>query len=219
MTPDETPDNNDELLLPWHAAGTLGHRDAERIDRAIAESDEMSRRYRLALEERAETVRVNERLAVPSAGATERLLSRIDAETKRAAGRPVRGGIADWIAGQLSRRGPRPLAWSAVAAAFLILVQAGLLGAIYASHLGPARYDTASVPQAEIGVSFVPQATIDEVTKFAETYRLLIVKGPLAGRMFKMRVDGTPMTRDALDQLVKRIQHESSIVRMVAVAE
>jgi hypothetical protein len=36
-----------ESLLPWHAAGTLDRRDAERIERALAEDGELAQRYEL----------------------------------------------------------------------------------------------------------------------------------------------------------------------------
>jgi anti-sigma factor RsiW len=220
MTQGERPVDDDiELLLPWHAAGTLDPRDAERVERAIAENAEIARRYRLALEERAGTVHVNEALPVAAAGAMQRLLSRIDAEAEHRARPFVRSRGVDWVARRLSQLGPRTLVWSALAAGFLILVQAGLLGAIYVSGPGPARYETASVPQAEIGIGFVPQATASEITRFAETYHLSIVEGPLAGDLFKMRVIGAPMTTDELRGLARRIQQESSIARVAAVAE
>ena len=219
MTPDGTSDERDELLLPWHAAGTLEPRDAERIGRAIAAKDEISRQYRLTLAERAEVVHINEQLGGPSAGALERLLSRIELEASPAASRPTPSGVIGWIGDRLSRLGPQTLAWGAMAGALLILVQVGLLGAIYASRLGPTRYATASMPEAEIGVGFVPGTTIAEVTKFAETYHLVIVNGPLTGGMFKMRAEGEGKTKTALEQLVRRMQQESGIVRVAAVAE
>jgi hypothetical protein len=218
MTPDGTPDEDDELLLPWHAAGTLGGRDAERIERAIAVNAAFSHNYRLTLEERAETVEANTQLAGPSAGALERLLSQIEIDDNRPVSSPT-GGIAGWIAGRLSRLGPRRLAWAAMAAALLVLVEAGLLGAMYASRMSPARYETASVPEAAIGVGFVPGTTVADVVGFAETYHVAIVDGPLAGGMFKMRVEGQRVSKAMLDGLVRRMQQESSIVRVVAVAE
>lgn len=218
MTSDETPKQGDELLLPWHAAGTLGHRDAERIERAMATNADISRQYRLALEECAETVEVNARLEGPSAGALERLLSRIEVDANSSASRSA-SGIADWIAGRLTGLGPRTLAWAAMAGALLILVQAGLLGAIYAARWSPVQYETASVPQAEIGVGFLPGTAVAEVIGFAEKYHVTIVDGPLAGGMFKMRVEGPRVTKVTLDGLARRMQQESSIVRVAAVAE
>src|SRR5262245_3062947 len=73
-----------ESLLPWHAAGTLDRRDAERVERALAEDGELTQRYELVREELAETVRLNETLGAPSARAMEKLFAAIDAEETRA---------------------------------------------------------------------------------------------------------------------------------------
>jgi anti-sigma-K factor RskA len=69
-----------ESLLPWHAAGTLDRRDAERVERALAEDGELAQRYELVREELAETIRLNEMLGAPSARAMEKLFAAIDAE-------------------------------------------------------------------------------------------------------------------------------------------
>jgi hypothetical protein len=73
-----------EPLLPWHAAGTLDRRDAERVERALAEDGELAQRYELVREELAETIRLNEMLGAPSARAMEKLFAAIDAEETRA---------------------------------------------------------------------------------------------------------------------------------------
>src|SRR5262245_25996203 len=73
-----------ESLLPWHAAGTLDRRDAERVERALAEDGELARRYELVREELSETIHLNESLGAPSARAMEKLFAAIDAEEARA---------------------------------------------------------------------------------------------------------------------------------------
>jgi hypothetical protein len=73
-----------ESMLPWHAAGTLDRRDAERVEQALAEDSELARRYELVREELAETIRLNEMLGAPSARAAEKLFAAIDAEEARA---------------------------------------------------------------------------------------------------------------------------------------
>jgi len=61
-----------ETLLPWHAAGTLNRRDAERVERALASDRELMRRFNLAREELNETIHLNESLGAPSARAMEK---------------------------------------------------------------------------------------------------------------------------------------------------
>jgi hypothetical protein len=78
-----------ESLLPWHAAGTLGLRDAERVERALAEDGELAHRYELVREELAETIRLNESLGAPSARAMEKLFAAIDAEATQGTRTPL----------------------------------------------------------------------------------------------------------------------------------
>src|SRR5918995_4827381 len=73
-----------ETLLPWHAAGTLSRRDAERVEQALASDAELARRYELVREELAETIHLNETLGAPSARAMQKLFAAIDAEEARA---------------------------------------------------------------------------------------------------------------------------------------
>ena len=113
-----------ENLLPWHAAGTLSRRDAQRVEDALARDPELARRYALVREELGETIHLNETLGAPSARAMEKLFAKIDAEPARrqAASFNLGGRVSEFFA-SLS---PRTLAWSASAAAIAILLQAGL---------------------------------------------------------------------------------------------
>src|SRR5438270_11975378 len=76
-----------EALLPWHAAGTLNRRDADRVEQALAGDRELARRYDLVREELAETIHLNETLGAPSARAMEKLFAAIDADDARAPSR------------------------------------------------------------------------------------------------------------------------------------
>src|SRR6266545_3034486 len=104
-----------EALLPWHAAGTLSRRDADRVEQALAGDRELARRYDLVREELAETIHLNETLGAPSARAMEKLFAAIDAEEARA---------------------PRTLSWSATAAAVAIVLQAAVLAAVMVKEQG-----------------------------------------------------------------------------------
>src|SRR5271165_237569 len=73
-----------EALLPWHAAGTLSRRDAERVEAALANDNELARRYDLVREELGETIRLNESLGAPSARAMDRLMAGLEAEAASA---------------------------------------------------------------------------------------------------------------------------------------
>ena len=80
MTNEEQERHEIEALLPWHAAGTLSRRDADRVEQALAGDHELARRYNLVRQELAETIHLNEALGAPSARAREKLFAAIDAE-------------------------------------------------------------------------------------------------------------------------------------------
>src|ERR1700691_4130723 len=72
-----------EMLLPWHATGTLNSRDARRVDEALAGDPELAGQYVAIREEYAETIDLNESLGAPSARAMRKLFAAIDAEPAR----------------------------------------------------------------------------------------------------------------------------------------
>ena len=45
-----------EMLLPWHAAGTLNASDSRRVEEALARDPELVRQYAVIREEYAETI-------------------------------------------------------------------------------------------------------------------------------------------------------------------
>ena len=80
--PQQEPDDI-ELLLPWHAAGTLNARDARRVEDALARDPELARQYAVIREECGETIALNESLGAPSMYAEQKLFAAIDAEPTR----------------------------------------------------------------------------------------------------------------------------------------
>ncbi|MEZ5786066.1 MAG: hypothetical protein R3D62_06250 [Xanthobacteraceae bacterium] len=66
-----------ELLLPFHATGTLSDRDAGSIDRGLATFPALARRYRKIQCERIDIVRVGDSLGRPSDRAFARLMAAV----------------------------------------------------------------------------------------------------------------------------------------------
>ncbi|MGA8969691.1 MAG: hypothetical protein WB499_10775 [Pseudolabrys sp.] len=218
----EAPERREiEELLPWHAAGTLSRRDAQRVEEALARDPELARRYALVREEFGETIHLNETLGAPSARAVEKLFVAIDAEPGR---RPVASfNLGSRIGEFFSSLSPRTLAWSASAAAIAILLQAGLLADIMLKEK-TGGYETASAPTTDPGVGtftlirFAPQATSDDITKFLEANKLSIAAGPVAGGLYKVRVAVTGIPKDELARIVKKLQ-EDKVVSFIATTE
>ena len=127
-----------EALLPWHAAGTLSRRDADRVEQALAGDRELARHYELVRQELAETTRLSETLGAPSARAMEKLFAAIDAEEARAPRRQRSFEFGTRISEFLSSLTPRTLTWAATAAVVAILVQATVVVKEQGAPSGPS---------------------------------------------------------------------------------
>jgi hypothetical protein len=218
----EAPERQEiEELLPWHAAGTLSRRDAQRVEDALAHDPELARRYALVRDELGETIHLNETLGAPSARALEKLFAGIDAEPVR---RPATAiNLAGRISEFFANLSPRTLAWSASAAAIAILLQAGLLVDVALKET-KTGYETASAPSTDPGagaftlIRFAPQASSDDINKFLEENKLSIAAGPMAGGLYKVRVAVTGIPKGELARIVKKLK-EDKVVDFIATAE
>ena len=205
-----------EHLLPWHAAGTLSRRDAERVERALASDQELARRFELVREELAETIHLNESLGAPSARAMERLFAAIDAEggVKRKPGFAfdLRTKVSEFF----SAFAPRTLAYASIAAALVILLQAGVIGDMVLNQ-GPTPTKLASidvkVKSVDFFVIFSPQISTDELTTFLRTNKGRIVDGPKGGVMYQVRFDADGNSADETARLKKLMDQNRNIVR------
>src|ERR1700744_5991036 len=94
-----------ELLLPWHAAGTLNARDAHRVEEALARDPELARHYAVIREEYAETIGLNESLGAPSARAMQKLFAAIEADPAQVS--RSSGSLSSRILGFFANLSPR----------------------------------------------------------------------------------------------------------------
>ncbi|MDN4983274.1 hypothetical protein KUL72_25375 [Bradyrhizobium arachidis] len=212
-----------EMLLPWHAAGTLNARDVRRVEEALASDPELARQYAAIRGEYEETIHLNESLGAPSARAMQKLFAAIDAEPARATGSlPLSARIATFFA-SLS---PRTLAWSASLGAIALLLQAGIIGAVL-MKTQPATFQTASLSTGapitrELGavapsralVRFTPEARVADITALLDSYQASII-GDAKGGMFRLQFDKA-MSQDELTALLGRMQREKVVNLAVA---
>ncbi|HWK95664.1 MAG TPA: hypothetical protein VNR39_09595 [Pseudolabrys sp.] len=207
-----------EELLPWHATGTLGRRDAQRVEDALQRDPDLARRYALVRDELGETIALNESLGAPSSRAMDNLFARIDAEPARAARSPGFGVRFSEFVSSLS---PRTLALAGGAAAIAILLQAGIIAGVVLKERSAGGYVTASRTVADTNagafvlIRFAPQATQDEVTKFLEADKMTIVAGPTSGGLYKVKISPTPLPQAELGAIVKRLQ-DNKVVGFIA---
>ena len=222
-----------EMLLPWHAAGTLNARDARRVEDALASDPELARQYAVIREEYAETIGLNESLGAPSARAMQKLFAAIDAEPERkpSAGARMSASVSEFF----SKLSPRTLAWSSSLGALVVLLQAGVIGAVL-MRSEPASFQTASLDAAEqrsapsaavapsapitrdLGASvaaaptrllvrFTPDARIADISALLDNYQGSIVDGK--GGMFRLQFRA--MDKDSVAALIARLQKEKIV--------
>ena len=214
-----------ELLLPWHAAGTLNARDARRVEEALAREPELARQYAVIREEYTETIALNESLGAPSVRAMQKLFAAIDAEPQVTVrpSLPLSARVSAFVAG-LS---PRTLAWSASLGAIALVFQAGVIGAVLLKNQSVA-YQTASLSMNEpitraLGeqtppralVRFVPEARISDITVLLDAYQATIVGGAKGG-MFELQFGNKTMTKEEVADLMGRLQREKIVGLAVA---
>jgi hypothetical protein len=213
-----------EMLLPWHAAGTLDARDARRVDEALARDPELARQYAAIREEYAETIDLNESLGAPSAGAMQKLFAAIDAEPARKPS--LSGNISGRIVGFFAGLSPRTLAWSSSVAALALLLQAGVIGTVLMKNQ-PASFQTASLSTDQpitrsLGaeappralVRFAPDARVSDITALLDTYQAAIID--TRGGMFRLQFGNRAMPKDQIAGLMSRLQSEKIISLAVA---
>jgi len=212
-----------ELLLPWHAAGTLNARDARRVEEALASDPALAKQYAAIRGEYEETIHLNESLGAPSARAMQKLFAAIDAEPAQATGSlPLSARIATFFA-SLS---PRTLAWSASLGAIALLLQAGIISAVL-MKTQTATFQTASLSTGapitrELGaatpsralVRFTPEARVADITALLDNYQASII-GDAKGGMFRLQFDKA-MSQDELMALLARMQPEKFVNLAVA---
>src|SRR6185503_12347329 len=183
-----------EMLLPWHAAGTLSRRDTARVEQALANDNNLAARYEMVREELGEAIRLNENLGAPSSRAMAQLFAKIDAEPARKPA--VSFSIGAWLTDFVSSFQPRTLAYGATAAALAIVLQAGILAGVFVKEGGPG-FTTVSLTTDEnaayVAGRFNPQSSAADITKFLTENKASIVGGPAAGGLFKLRVSNSAM--------------------------
>jgi hypothetical protein len=215
-----------EMLLPFHAAGTLNARDARRVEEALARDPELAKQYAVIREEYAETIHLNESLGAPSARAMQKLFTAIDGEPERKPSMSV--SLSARISEFLAKLSPRTLAWSASLGALALLLQAGVIGAVLMKNQG-ASFQTASLSVEErpapitrdLGagtppralVRFADDARMADIKALLTSYQASIVGG--ANGLFRLQFGDKALGKDEATGLIKRLRSE----KIVSLAE
>jgi hypothetical protein len=211
-----------ESLLPWHAAGTLNRRDADRVEKAPANDRELLRHFNLAREELNETIHLNETLGAPSARAMEKLFAAIEAEPAR---KPkISFNLAGRLTAFIASFSPRTLAMAGAIGALAIVLQAGVITTGLITH--EAGTEVASKPtvsgtelaSADVSdgtlaaIRFASKADVADITNFLIAKKASIVDGPKSGGVYVIRLPATGQTKD---DLITGMNAQTAIVEFV----
>jgi hypothetical protein len=211
-----------ELLLPWYAAGTLDARESQQVEAALAADPELALRYEWVRAELAQETHIGEAAGEPSGRDVKTLFAKIDALPAQKSRSSIDLGAR--IAEFLASLSPRTLAWSAMAAALVIVLQAGLLAGIALKERNAGGYETASAPANAPGegsyvlLRFQPQASAADVANFLATNKLSIVGGPSTGGLYRVRVAPTKLAKADLTRVVNTLQ-DNKVVGFIAATE
>jgi hypothetical protein len=214
-----------EMLLPFHAAGTLNARDARRVEEALARDPDLACQYAVIREEYAETIDLNESLGAPSARAMQKLFAAIDAEPARRPSASI--NFSARFSGFFAKLSPRTLAWSASLGALALLLQAAVIGAVLVKNQN-STFQTASLSTSEpitrdLGAAspprallrFAPEARIADITALLDNYQASIVGGAKGG-MFRLQFGDRAMSKEEVAALMSKLQSEKIVNLAVA---
>jgi hypothetical protein len=213
-----------ELLLPWHAAGTLNPRDARKVEEALARDPELATQYAVIREEYAGTIDLNESLGAPSVRAMQKLFAAIDAEPERKPGASL--NMAARFAGFFSSLSPRTLAWSASLGALALVLQAGIIAAVLVNNRTstfetaslsmnePITRDISAAPSPRALVQFAPDARIGDITALLDKYQASI--DSVKGGMFRLQFANAAKSKEEFANLLSRLQNEKIVSLAVA---
>jgi hypothetical protein len=157
----------------------------------------------------------------------QKLFAAIDGEPVRKPS--VTSRISTGIAQFFASLSPRTLAWSAGAAAFALLLQAGVIGTVL---LGGQTYQTASLNTAERAapapmtrelaatgtppralVRFAPEAKMADINTLLDSYQATVLGG--ANGLFRLQFGSKSMSKDEVSGLMSKLRGE----KIVSLAE
>lgn len=183
-------------LLPWYVTGKLDASERADVENALKRFPELRAQLDLIQAEMADTVKLNEAMAMPRADATERFMELVQEDVQRSA--PAKPQpfkvLLEWLALQLAG----PPRWAVAAGVLAIVVQAALIGGLVVERQGDG-FHTAGGGETRSEGTLVLARFSDGVTLAVLTERLAaqgitIVDGPKAGGMFTLRIGPDDMS-------------------------
>ncbi len=213
MTTDSELDELD-AMLPFHVTGRLAGAEAIRAENFAAISPE---RLALILEEKQAIAAGYEDIVRPASDFS-RIAPRLAARGEQTAGRfrRILLGVRKFFACPE----PAMLRWAAVAAAAVVVAQAGVIGTLVTAN-APNQFKTASGGRTIhqdgtfVILRFVDGATSSVIADTLAGLGMNIVDGPAAGGLFTVRAGPGAMTEAERDHAVASLRQRTDVVAFV----
>jgi len=209
-----------EALLPWYVSGRLDAKSRARVERYIEAHPEVKAHLALAREEADAAIASNEAIAAPGRRALERLRASVAAAPRR---KPMAGLLSqvsdrfgDWISGFA----PPQLAFAGAAAALLLALQAGIIGALVMERVAAPTYQTAGGGEEKAGegvellVGFSPTATAQEITDLLKRLDAVVTDGPKAG-LYRLRFPGAKESDEDRNKAIDALKQSGIVVTVL----
>ena len=210
------------LLLPWYAAGTLDEKLMGEINSALERDPALRHQLELVLQDQGMSNELTSEIVVP-----ESMVARFDVAlnqqieneiriSDKSQNAPQGGWLTNLIAGLLP---PQRLAYAAIAAVLLIVVQSGtILGLLQTASNQPTEYQTASsnIPADSsdngfvVLVRFSDGASMEDIYTYLKANELSIIQGPISGGMFRIAMS----LNKARDEAISDVGALASILSM-----
>ncbi len=206
-----------EQLLPWYVTGKLDANERAEVENALKRFPELRAQLELIGAEMADTVKLNEAMAVPRAGATERFMEFVQKDVQCSA--PARAslfkGLLEWLALQLAG----PPRWAVAAAVLAIVVQAALIGGLVVERQGNGFHTAGGGETLSEGTlvlaRFSDGVTLAVLTERLAALDIAIVDGPKAGGLFTLRIGPDDMPVAERDKKIAALKANADFVVFV----
>ena len=219
--PGDGPREEIELLLPWYVNGTLDPDDTAKVEAYLNDHPEMAVQMATLREDMHESIVANEAITGPGRNALDRLMADVEREMPmQHRARQAGKGLLATVDGFLRSLSPGRLGFAAMAAALVIMLQAGIVGTMMLNPPGGgATYQTASGGKELTGtfvlVRFKAEAPFAKVGAMLAEEGAEIVAGPKPGGLYRVRISAQKLADAERQAAIEKLRGHAALVNMV----
>lgn len=210
-------------LLPWYVSGKISAADKARVEAYLATHPEAEMQLELVRAEADAVFSANQEIATHRVS-FDAIKAKLHASPS-ARFSSMRAGLIDRVGSLIASLTPRQLALAGMAAALAVVVQTATIGALVNAMLGGGgSYETASGPGDKLAagtyalVSFQPAAPAGTLSAFLADAGYVIVEGPKAGGVYRLRLSGNVLTDTERDAIVEKLKTRTDLISFASAA-